>query len=229
MHRKCQKDDWASRHKAVCGKKMTLEGAQASAVGPQPVPFFSEDPVSCHLIIGPAKPGYKRSQALVQQINLINSENTGVDYYLFHADSSDEPAAVVFQDVSIKLIFRGVRAIAMGSGDREAVAAIGQLLFSHQSAFSKAEVLGQLSDEYEFDVSAEVQKLDQWSLREAGGLSKIEFETRGFVQTVSVLFGKPERGSKRDDVLRDINVPDAPTTRPGRASDILITIGTPRV
>src|SRR5258705_386013 len=152
MHRKCQKDDWASRHKAVCGKKMTLKGAQASAVGPQPIPFFSEDPISCYLIIGPAKPGYKRSQALIHQIDLINSENTGVDYYLFLADSSDEPAAVVFQDVSIKLIFRHMRANAMGSGDREAVAAIGQLLVSHQSAFSKAEVLGQLSDEYEFDV-----------------------------------------------------------------------------
>jgi hypothetical protein len=229
MHRKCQKNDWASRHKAVCGKKMTLEVAQASAVGPQPVPFFSEDPVSCHLIIGPAKPGYKRSQALVQQIDLINSENTGVDYYLFPTDSSDEPAAIVFQDVSIKLIFRDMRANAMGSGDREAIAAIGQLLVRYQSGFSKVEVLGQLSDEYGFNVSAEVEKLNQWSLREARGLSKIEFMTRGFVQTVSVLFGKPERGRKRDDVLRVINIPDAPTTRPGRASDILITIDTPQV
>jgi hypothetical protein len=228
MRRKCQKVDWASRHKAICGKNMTFEGARASAVGPQP-DLFPKDPVSCHLVVGPAKPGYNRLPALIHQINLINSEYTGVDYYLFPADSPEEPAAVVFQDTSIKAIFREFRANAMGSGDRKAVAAIGQLLVGQQSVFSKATVLRQLSDEFGFDVGAAVSELDQWSMQEAGGLSKIEFETQGFLRTAGVLFGKHELGRNRDNMLRGINVCDASVARPGRASDILITMGTPRV
>ncbi|KIM82390.1 hypothetical protein PILCRDRAFT_820225 [Piloderma croceum F 1598] len=38
--RECQKADWAPRHKAICGKAVTFKSAQASAVGPQAVPFF---------------------------------------------------------------------------------------------------------------------------------------------------------------------------------------------
>jgi hypothetical protein len=228
MHRKCQKADWTPRHKAICGKKITFEGARASAVGPQPASFFPEDPISCHLMIGPAKPGYKRSLALIHQIDLINSENTGVDYYLFPVDSSKEPAAIILQDVSIKIVFREMRANAMGSGDQKAVAAIGQLLVRQQNVFSKAEVLGQLSNEYGFDVGTAVAELDQWSTKEAGGTSKIEFETRGFVRTLEVLYGK-QLGREQDDMLKGINVRDAPVVRPGRVSDILITIGTPRV
>jgi hypothetical protein len=191
--------------------------------------LFPEDPISCYLIVGPAKPGYKRSPALIRQIDVINTEYTGVDYYLFPDDLSQEPVAVILQDVSIKVIFRNMRADAMGSGDQKAVAALGQLLIGQQSVFSKAEVLGQLSNEYEFDVGAAVAELDQWSMREAGGLSKIEFETQGFIRTARVLFGKPELWSERDDMLKGIDVCDAPVARPGRASDILITIGTPRV
>lgn len=84
---------------------MTFEGAQASAVEPQPAPFFSEDsdPISCHLIVGPAKPGYRRSLALIHQLNLINSENTGVDYYLFPVDLSKEPVAVILQELPVSL------------------------------------------------------------------------------------------------------------------------------
>jgi hypothetical protein len=228
MHRKCQKVDWVSRHKAICGKKMTFEGTRASAVGPQPDPF-PEDPVSCHLVVGPAKHGYKRSPALIHQIDQINSEYTGVDYYLFPTDSPKEPVAVVFQDTSIKLIFRELRTNAMDSGDRKAVAAIGQLLVRQQSVFSKAAVLGQLSNEFGFDVGAAVSELDQWSMQEAGGLSKIEFDTQGLLRTLGVLYGKPELGRTRDNMLKGLDVCDAPVARPGRASDILITIGTARV
>ena len=204
---------------------MTFEGARASAVGSQPAPF-PEDPVSCCLVIGPAKPGYKRSQALIRQIEHINSEYTGVAYYLFPTDSPEEPAAVVFQDTSIKVIFRDLRTNAMCSGDRTAVAAIGQLLVGQQNVLSKATVLGQLSNEFGFDVGAAVSELDQWSTQEAGGLSKIAFEAQGFLRTMEVLYGKPELGKNRDNMLKSFDVCDKPVARPGRASDILITTGT---
>lgn len=34
--RQCQKADWKTRHKSICGKPLTLQDAQASAIGQEP-------------------------------------------------------------------------------------------------------------------------------------------------------------------------------------------------
>jgi len=91
----------------------------------------------------------------------------------------------------------------MTSGDRDAVAAIGQLLVRQASGISRREIFGQLKKEYRFDVKAAVAELDQWSFRETGGLSKIEVESRifKFVDTTRALLNnEPELGGTRDEL-----------------------------
>lgn len=162
-----------------------------------------EDPMSCNEIIGPAKPGYKRSLALIHQINVINS-NLGIDYHIMPADSSKQPLALVLQDFAAKFFFRRARAHAMESGDRDAVAAMAQLLARRQDAFSKAEVYSQLSKEYEFDVGDAVAELDRRCAQEAGGLSKLEFETQDFMATTRELFTNSALKKERDQILRTV-------------------------
>jgi hypothetical protein len=199
---------------------MTFKAAQTSAVGPQIAPNYehvSEVSMFCD-IIGSAKPGYKRSPALIHQIDIINS-NEGIDYYLIPANSSREPFGVVFQDIFIKVIFCNIRADAMGSGDCDAVAAIAQLLLRQQTNFPKANILAQLNKEYGFDIGVAVADLDRWSTQEAGGLSKIEYQSRVVATSCKELFTNPERAKELDGILAKVCA--AIATRAGPASDTL--------
>jgi hypothetical protein len=185
---------------------MTLQAAQATAVSSQPAlvyKHFWEDPMSCNENIGPAEPGYKRSLALLHQIHIINS-NEGIDYYLIPGNPSTEPRGAVFQDLAVKIFFREARAKAMTSGDRDAVAAIGQLLVRQPGGISRGEILAQLKSEYGFDVEVAVAELDRWSAREAGGLSKVEFKSRDFMSTSRELFSNPELAETRVEVVKNL-------------------------
>lgn len=109
-------------------------------------------------IIGPAEPGYKRSLALLYQIHIINS-NEGIDYYLILDNPSTEPRDAVFRDLAIKIFFRETHAKAIASGDRDAVAAIGQLLVRQPNGISRGEILAQLKIDYGFDIEVAVRNL----------------------------------------------------------------------
>jgi len=201
----CQTADWVPRHKAICGKKMTLKAAQ-SAVGSQPAPTYEYpwlDPLLSGDSIGPADPGYSRSIALIHQIDVINS-NEGIDYYLMSPNSSKQPLGVILQDLTVKALFRCSRNDAMGSGDPDAVAAIAQLLMRKQTVFSREEVCTQLSKEYGLDVSAAVAELDRWCAREANGLSKLEFKDIDFNNTTRELLTNSDLKEERDEFFKSI-------------------------
>lgn len=183
---------------------MKLKDAQTSAVGSQPAPVHQypwEDPLLCGETVRPAEPGYKRSLALIHQIGVINA-NEGVDYCLFSC--SKDLFAVVLPIGIPKMIFRQFRDEAMSSGDREAAAALGQFLVRHQHTYSKAEVFKQLSNEYGFDMGHAVAQLDEWSTREARGLSKIQVESQNCMDHGRALLRDPGLAEERNKWLGEM-------------------------
>jgi hypothetical protein len=138
--------------------------------------------MSCDNDIGSASPGYARSPPLLHQINVIHS-NEGIDYFLIPAKSSKEPYAAVFQDLAVKTCFRRDRATAMTSGDRDAVAAIGQLLVRQASGISRRSI--------RILLKLTVVELNQWSIRR---LCKIEAKSIfKFVDTTRALLNNGPR------------------------------------
>ncbi|RDB23892.1 hypothetical protein Hypma_008890 [Hypsizygus marmoreus] len=67
--RQCQKDDW-QRHKQFCGKKMTPETARNTAIASHRNANINIDP--SQIQIGPVVGGYKRSAALIAQVQMLN-------------------------------------------------------------------------------------------------------------------------------------------------------------
>lgn len=206
MHRECQTADWA-RHKSICGKKMTLKDAEASAARPQPsAPKYKypwEDPMSCNENIGPAKAGYKRTPALMHQINEINARE-GLDYCIFPRNM--QPRAIFIQDIHMKMFFRESRAKAMESGDREAVAIVAQYLVRSKilGGVPRSEIIQQLNKEYGPDVGEELEELEQWCASEADGLSMVETQRKNHMNTTKELFGNPEKAGLRDEMIREV-------------------------
>lgn len=153
--RDCQKQDWKQRHKLICGKPLTLDIAQQTAVGAEPIAAPSqnpwEDPLYAACItelwsqrpvaslcpdgtglfpttVGPATSGYKRSVELRYQVTLMNEGVRGDarDYLLSTTDGQFVAISMPF--LILKSQFRKYRDAAMYAGDRKAVAIIAQYL-----------------------------------------------------------------------------------------------------
>ncbi|RDB15890.1 hypothetical protein Hypma_003618 [Hypsizygus marmoreus] len=125
--KQCQKDDWP-RHKQICGKKMTLATAQSTALPRQKVAAKTID--ISQLQIGPTIGGYKRSPALIAQVHRLNLEPS-VDYFLTHSSGETTSVSLGF-DPSLQRGFRTIRDRAVTTGDRSAVAALGEFLMAAQ-------------------------------------------------------------------------------------------------
>lgn len=182
--RECQRNDWKPRHKFICGKKMTLEGANVTA--PLPLPALGsrqpkKDPLGLFETIIPAKPGYRRSPALLYQIFLLNSQNDPEqEASYFFMPSSEDICLIVIPDTISKALFHNARAQAMASGDRAAVVYLAQH-FASAHDLPPEVVFKQLTKEYGFDVQSAVADSEIQRIKENGGLTELQLQKRDFM------------------------------------------------
>jgi hypothetical protein len=182
--RECQRADWKPRHKAVCGKPLTLADCESSA-GPKTKltkPDYQypwEDPELRMEKIGPALDNYKRSPALAYQIYAIHKlEYPMLDYIFFLP--SDDIYPFVISDIVTKYHFRQCREEAMTTGNRTAIAILGEFLSYMQpkstAGPTRQNIMKQLSNEFGFDVNAAVSELDKERANDPQGLTTLERE-----------------------------------------------------
>jgi len=164
--KQCQIEDWRPRHKQICGKLLTVEDAEATAVPPHTsahsTTFLSApNPAD---IIGPATNGFKRSPALTWQINYLNASSShGIDYVLL--DNSGQPIPFRLEHPELKAIFRRFRNKAFTTGDINTVVGIARLIANNPSDLfgisdlSRKDVLRQLTKEFGFDVGKVIDDL----------------------------------------------------------------------
>ncbi|KIM83919.1 hypothetical protein PILCRDRAFT_87864 [Piloderma croceum F 1598] len=126
--RVCQKDDWKHRHKLICGKPLTVQNAEATAVPPPDTPYLAahRGPAPTEKI-GPAVGGFKRSPALSFQINNLDANSINNIDYIF-INPAGCPKTVTIHHPLEKSIFREFRNKAFTTGDANAIAALGQFL-----------------------------------------------------------------------------------------------------
>ncbi|KAJ6601030.1 hypothetical protein DFH09DRAFT_1489961 [Mycena vulgaris] len=171
--RQCQREDWKLRHKRICGKAMTLKESEETPLIP-PKPSISPSATPTPKITPPIN-GFKRSPALVYQINLLNENMAaGTDYILvtrtqrvfrLKVDDANEKRAAVAA-IGQFLIKPPGGAVAMFGGSTAALGGpIVQLCMDHQDAFD------QLEREYGFDVKSAVKALER---KRGHGLTEVE-------------------------------------------------------
>ncbi|KAJ7760103.1 hypothetical protein DFH07DRAFT_816877 [Mycena maculata] len=174
--RQCQREDWKLRHKQICGKPMTFKESEESA---HITPPSTSPSASTSSRIGPAKDGFKRSPALLYQVNLLNESAPETDYIF--VDSAQGTTHLNIHAADQKRAFRMFRDAALTTGSRDAVAAIGQFLVKPrggavvtfesrmaavggpivQIGGDPQDVFDQLEREYGFDVKLAVQTLER--------------------------------------------------------------------
>ncbi|KAJ6541588.1 hypothetical protein B0H19DRAFT_1268573 [Mycena capillaripes] len=186
--RQCQREDWKVRHKRICGKAMTVQESEETAnIPPKPVV-----PPPSAKAIGPPIMGFKRSPALVYQVNLLNENAAaGTDYILI--TRTQRVFRLKIDDDNEKRAFRTFRDLALSTGDREAVTAIGQFLVKPpggavgmfgsptaalggpvvQLGHDRQDAFDQLQREYGFDVKSTVNALER---KRGEGLTEVEKE-----------------------------------------------------
>jgi hypothetical protein len=117
-------------------------------------------------VIGPAINGFKRSPALIWQINYLNaSSSRGIDYVLL--DKSGQPFPFRMEHPELKAIFRRFRDKAFTTGEITTVVGIARLIAYNPSDLfgisdlSRKDVLRQLTKEFGFDVEKVIYDLAQ--------------------------------------------------------------------
>ncbi|KAJ7045204.1 hypothetical protein C8F04DRAFT_1068045 [Mycena alexandri] len=184
--RECQRKDW-KRHKIICGKPVTVSESHESAIpSPRPVPRASSTPE----LIGPPINGFKRSPALVYQVNLLNQNvSDEIDYLLI--TRTKRVFRFKIEDPGEKRAFRRFRDAALGTGDQQAVAAMGEFLVKGpggaagllggcalggpvvQLGMERQDAFDQLTREFGFDVESAVSALER---KRGDGLTWVEME-----------------------------------------------------
>jgi hypothetical protein len=166
--RRCQKEDWKLRHRNICGKLLTLEDAQTITVGRDEIQSSSNANIDQEMI-GAAARDFTRSLDLKYTVHYVNALRTShpeshVEYILFSA--SGEPRPVCLDDDCFRRIFRLYSNKAMTTGDRMAVATLGQYLISTAEQFdtTRSGILAQLNREYGIDVGGDVKELEESNL-----------------------------------------------------------------
>ncbi|KAF8176860.1 hypothetical protein K438DRAFT_1939216 [Mycena galopus ATCC 62051] len=150
----CQKADWKSNHKAICGKSVSFDAVSKPKLThdrkPDKMPH-----IPSALVIGPPTGSYKRSSALVAQINWLN-KFPKVDYIL---TGSSPECFMDFPDPAAQTLFRKCREKAMNTGDRQSIAIMAHFLcwmaIDHKNTIENGAtpdvIVGQLQKEYLFD------------------------------------------------------------------------------
>lgn len=124
--RACQKDDWP-RHKQICGKKWTPDNVRSSVIPPKRVAAAAggETHPDAVIQIGPVEGNYKRSPALIAQVHHLNTLDPTNIYFLINPRTGRFLPITVHHAAEM-VVFRAIRDIAARTGNRSAVAAIGQ-------------------------------------------------------------------------------------------------------
>ncbi|KAF7357992.1 MYND-type domain-containing protein [Mycena venus] len=128
--RECQKADWKSAHKVVCGKPFDFDIAAELATSSNPtLPVVRANRIKFTPVIGPAKAGFERSISLNNQISELGCF-TNSDYILMPTPESvfNPDNHVIFPNPELKKLFHVVREKALTTGDREAVAIMAHAL-----------------------------------------------------------------------------------------------------
>jgi hypothetical protein len=160
------------------------------------VPLKPSAPLSADSpqIIGPPINGFKRSPALIYQVNLLN-ENAAAEADYLLITRAQRVFRLKIDDKYEKRAFRTFRHLALTTGDREAVATIGQFLVKKpggavamfgdstsrcalggpivQLGFDPQDAFDQLQREYGFDVKSAVNALER---KRGDGLTEMEKE-----------------------------------------------------
>ncbi|KAJ7187135.1 hypothetical protein C8R46DRAFT_1058991 [Mycena filopes] len=112
----CQKADWKSNHKAICGKPLDFETVAriAAPAAQAPSRFFR--------VVGPAKDGFTRSTALTYVISQLCLRPES-DYLITTLNPYTE-TVVDFVNAEVKARFCEFREKALTTGDREAIAVV---------------------------------------------------------------------------------------------------------
>lgn len=165
--RGCQKRDWRSRHRDICGRFLTLETARRTAVSV----LVDEESQKTNDIshpkmqIGAARNGFIRPLALKYVIHHINAYHTyqphlNVEYILFR--TSGDSYGLVIQNEGLRRTFRTYNIKAMTTGDKMAVGIVTQFIVSQAEVLgiNRGEITAQLEREYEIDAEAEVKLLE---------------------------------------------------------------------
>ncbi|KAK7063562.1 hypothetical protein R3P38DRAFT_2819103 [Favolaschia claudopus] len=179
--RQCQRDDWKARHKQICGKAMTVKECEETAnLLPKP-----EVSAAISKLVGPPEKGFKR---------LLNEfGGAGTDYILI--TRTMRRLRINIEDEGEKNAFRRFRELALSTGERRAVAALGQFLVKGpggtyakkfggphaalggpvvQLGLDRQDAFDQLQREYEFDVKSAVEQLER--KRGNDGMTEVEKE-----------------------------------------------------
>jgi hypothetical protein len=143
---------------------LTLEDAKTITVRPG-----ENSDASTHQqdeIIGPTMHGFTRSLDLKYAVYYLNALRTShpeghVEYILF--STAGEPRPVCLDDDCFRRIFHLYSIKAMTTGDRMAVATLGQYLISTAEEFdtTRSDILAQLNREYGIDVEEGIRELDE--------------------------------------------------------------------
>ncbi|KAF7358025.1 MYND-type domain-containing protein [Mycena venus] len=166
----CQKADWKSNHKAICGKALSFDAVSKPkltyARTSEEMPSIPT-PAESALVIGAPTGSYKRTPLLIAQIDRLN-RFPKLDYVI--TDSST-PWNMDFPDPEAQSLFRKCREKAMATGDRQSIAIMAHFLcwmaIGHkptlESGVTPNVIVGQLKKEYLFDelhlAVAEMQQL----------------------------------------------------------------------
>ncbi|EIW87286.1 hypothetical protein CONPUDRAFT_161860 [Coniophora puteana RWD-64-598 SS2] len=146
--KECQKADWR-QHKVHCGKEKVSKSRDQG------------------------RPEYKRSMALLLQLEMQNAHKDA-DYLLFQRNAeggamfSASPFKVAFQhDEEMRSLFREKRALAAIDADRSGLDVLAKCLVdAHkdeeiESRIEREDIIKQLEEEYEVDVRARLEALEE--------------------------------------------------------------------
>jgi len=166
--KRCQKEDWKSRHQVICGRFLTLEIARRTAVSI----LIDDEDQKIHDIshpkmqIGAATNGFNRPPALKYVIHHINAfhnsePDLNIEYVLLAA--SEDIRCIIINDEDLRRIFRSYCVKAMTTGDKTAVAVVGQFIISQADSLgmTRNDIVAQLGREYKVDVESEIKLLEE--------------------------------------------------------------------
>ncbi|KAK6977606.1 MYND-type domain-containing protein [Favolaschia claudopus] len=155
--KECQKADWKSGHKAVCGNPLNFDLVDEMAASSSTA--LIRPPTSKYVpIVGPAKPGFERSMSLDHQIARL-SVHSHLDYVLipFTEAQLDPQYHILFPESEMKRLFRVVREKAFTTGDLEAVAIMAHAMCwwisggHYNGLVTPAIVFNQMQTEFYFE------------------------------------------------------------------------------
>jgi hypothetical protein len=116
--------------------------------------------------IGAATNEFIRPPALKYVVHHINTFHTSkpdlnIEYVLFTA--SEDIRCIIINDEDLRRTFRSYCVKAMTTGDKTAVAVVGQFIISQADSLgmTRGDIVGQLGREYEVDVESEIKLLEE--------------------------------------------------------------------